>query len=169
MTARVMQRGGVGQREHCQHLSQLWHSQSCRSAPGDPARLFSCLFFLGVSLCHALRLWISAFLCLSPLHSPFLCIASLCLGLGQVLPLSLPFLFSSLFGSFVLPSPLLSLLSFSALSSAFSLSSPSTLPDQLLTVPLPPTLGFSPTPPLPCPPQQWQSLGQCWGGRSLLQ
>lgn len=65
MTARVVQQGGVGRKEHCQHLFQLWHGQSCRSAPGDPARLFSCLFFLGISHCHTLRMWISDFLSLS--------------------------------------------------------------------------------------------------------
>lgn len=36
-------------------------AQSCRSAPGDPAQLFSCPFSLGISHCHGLRMWISDF------------------------------------------------------------------------------------------------------------
>lgn len=77
MTARAVQRGGTCQREPCQLFFLPWHRQSCRSAPGDPAQLFSCPLSQSISHSHDLRMWISDFFFFpSHLHSPFFHIAS---------------------------------------------------------------------------------------------
>lgn len=160
----------MGQREHCQQLFQLCHTQSCRSAPGDPAQLFICLFFLGISRCHVLRMWISDFvtaflavslpLCHISVIEALVCLFSIqCLGTEQVLPLPPPFLFSSPFGSFVLPSPLLSFFSFSALSSS---PSPSLLPYQPSSSQCPFYPPWVPAPHLPPFPAHPCS-GKAWG------
>lgn len=115
-------------------------------------------------------MWISDFLtaflavslplCHIPVIEPLVCLSSIqCLGTGQVLPLSPPFLFFSPFGSFVLPSPLLSFFSFSALSSS---PSPNLLPYQPSTSSTHP--GFQPQTYLPVPlfPAHPCS-GKAWG------